>query len=179
MNLKSAILLPLLRFSQDRLIAIAIRFSARLSFHKGLTLARLPSEEQDEAIQDIKAAIDLIESIDPRRFLRVARFVDFVYSTDPRNTWMVYLPHSRIALVNVARVRRERPEERDRIGTIAALIVGCSLDGMLFNKRIFPSKGNGTKIERIRYAEMRRFLQRVVNEALDPATQAAASGIVA
>jgi hypothetical protein len=164
MDLKSKIVLPVKRAIVDRLLSIGIRLAADLHFHKGFTIAHLSSEQRCDAIHYIKAAIDLIESNDSRRFARVKRSVAFVCSTNPKNTWTFYSPRSKICVVNVGRVAHERPEKRDLVGTIAALLVSSSVDGLLCEKGIFPAKGNGPKIKRLRHAEMTRFLQRVVDE---------------
>jgi hypothetical protein len=155
---------PLKRSILDRSLSLAIRLREELHFHKGLTIAHTPREYRAEAIENIKAAINLIESSDPRRLARLTRVVDFVCSTGGGSTWAFYSPRSKICVVNVIRVSRERPKRRDLIATIAALLVSSSVDGLLYEKGISRSKLNSAKVERLRQTEMARFFQRVVND---------------
>ena len=147
----------------DRLLSLAMRLGDELHFHKGLTIAHAPREYRSEAIENIKAAIDLIESSDPRRFARLTRFVNFVYSADRGGLWALSSPRSKICAMDVIRVSRERPKRRDLIGTIAAVLVRSSVDGLLYEKGIFRSNRYGAKIERLRDAEVSRFFQRMVD----------------
>lgn len=157
MSFKDCVLWPVLRAVQDPMACFAIKHQRDLSLHRGITIANIGKVKGRDQVDEIKAAVDLIARRDARRFARLKRNAHYICAAGPSGPLAFYLPHSKICVINVPKLRLGNQRSSDCTMEIARLLVFCSVKGCLYSSGIKPMEHNIRRIDALCEKEMRRF----------------------
>jgi hypothetical protein len=128
--------------------------------HRGIKLADLNWNDTDDAafVEKTKQALDLIQQVDPKRFARVQRHIDYIC-----NSVLVsggcYWP-GKVCQLDFGRCRFAQNPEWS-LYMYSSAIVHEATHGLLRAKGFTRTKRNWKQIERICHSEENRFLSRI------------------
>jgi hypothetical protein len=128
--------------------------------HCGIKLADLNWNEADDSafVEKTKQALDLIRDLDPRRFARVQRHIDYICNKELECGGKYY--PCNVCLVDFGRFDFARNPDWS-LYMYSSLFVHEATHGLLHARGFRRTKRNWKQIERICQSEENRFLSRI------------------
>jgi hypothetical protein len=137
--------------------------SAEVASFEGIRISDLGSGKQSPAFREtIIAALDLVKRLDPRRFQRVRRHIDWIVNTVSTDGGARYVSRSRTCEFDLEDpVCLGAASHEFRTGWCASSLVHEATHGLIASKGIPYTAALRGRIEAVCVAEEHRFLNRL------------------
>jgi hypothetical protein len=133
--------------------------------HLSFRLLSVNKDRREEHIRTTRKAIDLIKSVDPRRFLRVQKEIRYIIIFDNMKTRASYNRATRTCSVSAETLLPDKVKKY-LVEKYAATLVHEATHGSMYSRRVPYTSETKKRIERLCEQEAQRFFYRATRTSM-------------